>query len=65
MGRQSAEEQTQRRAIQGNTNFIILEYAKLGSLEQWLRKAGTLGIRERPAHFPRVMAWRFFDCRKL
>lgn len=54
-----------RTVLDTESDFIILEFAKLGSLDKWLRKAGTLGIRRERFHFPRVMAWRFFDCRKL
>lgn len=52
-----------RQALQNDPNLLLLEFAKLGSLDKWLRRAGSAGILRRREPFPRVIAWRFFDCR--
>lgn len=52
-----------RNYLQEDNRIIMTEFAKLGTLEKWLRRAGSIGILGRRQHYPRVVAWRFFDCR--
>lgn len=53
-----------RAAIDRDPSYIIMEYAKYGNLDKWMRMAGGLGPRGDRVPFPRTVLWRFFDCRE-